>query len=76
MIATLGNVPAQAAKATTVTIPIIFLVGEDPAALGLVDSLAKPGGNVSGVNIQTSEVVTKRLRLLMTCYLMPFVLPC
>ena len=46
------------------TIPIIFLVGEDPVVLGLVDSLAKPGGNVTGVNIQTHEVVTKRLRLL------------
>ena len=64
VIATLGNVPTRAVKAATMTIPIIFLVGEDPVALGLVDSLAKPGGNVTGVNIQTHEVVTKRLRLL------------
>src|SRR6516164_6733344 len=64
VIATLSNVPAQAAKAATVTIPIVFFVGEDPVELGLVDSLAKPAGNVTGVNIQTSEVVTKRLRLL------------
>jgi putative ABC transport system substrate-binding protein len=64
VIATLSNVSAQAAKAATVTIPIVFFVGEDPVELGLVDSLAKPGGNVTGVNIQTSEVVTKRLRLL------------
>ena len=64
VIATLGYVPAQAAKAATVTIPIVFLVGEDPVALGLVDSLSKPGRNLTGINIQTSEVVTKRLRLL------------
>jgi len=64
VIATLGNVPTRAVKAATMTIPIIFLVGEDPVVLGLVDSLAKPGGNVTGVNIQTHEVVTKRLRLL------------
>jgi putative ABC transport system substrate-binding protein len=64
VIAALGTPPAQAAKAATVTIPIVFLAGEDPVGLGLVDSMAKPGGNLTGVNIQTSEVVTKRLRLL------------
>jgi putative ABC transport system substrate-binding protein len=64
VIATLGYLPAQAAKAATATIPIVFIVGEDPVSLGLVDSLAKPGGNMTGVNIQTSELVTKRLRLL------------
>jgi putative ABC transport system substrate-binding protein len=47
-----------------VTIPIVFLVGADPVELGLVGSFAKPGGNVTGVNILTSEVVAKRLRLL------------
>jgi len=63
-IVTLGTLPAQTAKAATVTTPIVFLAGEDPVELGLINSLAKPGGNVTGVNIQTSEVVTKRMRLL------------
>jgi putative tryptophan/tyrosine transport system substrate-binding protein len=64
VIATLGTGSAQTTKAATVTIPIVFLSGEDPVELGLVDSMAKPGGNVTGVSIQTSEIVTKRLRLL------------
>jgi ABC-type uncharacterized transport system substrate-binding protein len=64
VIASLGTLPTQTAKATTATIPIVFFVGEDPVGLGLVDSFAKPGGNVTGVNLQVSEIVTKRLRLL------------
>jgi putative ABC transport system substrate-binding protein len=64
VIASLGTLPTQTAKAATVTIPIVFFVGEDPVELGLVGSLAKPGGNVTGVNLQVSEIVTKRLRLL------------
>jgi len=64
VIATLGYVPTQAAKAATVTVPIVFDVGEDPVELGLVASLAKPGGNVTGINVLTAEVVAKRLRLL------------
>jgi len=64
VIATPRTVAAQAAKAATVTIPIVFFVGEDPVELGLIDSMAKPGGNLTGINIQTSEIVTKRLRLL------------
>ena len=64
VIATLSTLPTQVAKAATVTIPIVFLVGADPVELGLVGSFAKPGGNVTGVNILTSEVVAKRLRLL------------
>jgi len=64
VIATLSTLPTQLAKAATVTIPIVFLVGADPVELGLVGSFAKPGGNVTGVNILASEVVARRLRLL------------
>jgi len=64
IVATGSNAPAQAAKAATAKIPIVFLSGGDPVTDGLVASLNKPGGNVTGVSFVASALMAKRLGLL------------
>jgi putative ABC transport system substrate-binding protein len=64
VIATGTNVAALAAKAAATMTPVVFVIAEDPVRIGLVASLARPGGNVTGINFLTGELLSKRLELL------------
>jgi putative ABC transport system substrate-binding protein len=64
IVATSGVNPTLAAKSATTTIPIIFIVADDPVKLGLVANLARPAGNLTGINFFSEELGAKRLELL------------
>jgi putative ABC transport system substrate-binding protein len=64
IVAGTGTVPVVAAKNATSTVPVVFLVSEDPVRIGLVASLARPGGHMTGVNFFNAELNAKRLEIL------------
>ena len=66
-IFTAGSGPVVAAKQVTSVIPIVFALAVDPVGAGLVPSLARPGGNVTGLSVQSSDLAGKRLELLREC---------
>ena len=64
LVSTGGSPSVMAAKAATATIPIVFTIGIDPIHLGIVTSLSRPGGNITGVNLFATQMESKRLGLL------------
>jgi putative ABC transport system substrate-binding protein len=65
IVATAGTPTIRAAKTATSTIPIVFVIGSDPVMFSIVDSLDRPGGNITGITLIASETVAKRLELLL-----------